>query len=1087
MQLLYQYSAVKDAQGGRVHGTLDKRVALEQMLRNTGLEVIYSSEEAATIRPVQQSSPSPQPLQAIEATHGAPVDAGEIDNMKTREKTMTNDNSRSRLYRVFALCSSVAFASGVCAQGVAQQPTSTAAQPADARLEEVVITGSRVITNGNDSPTPVTVVTTEELSAVHPGNLVEAMNDMPLFNGSRGQNTNPGNNGAAGSPAGAANATNQLNLRQMGVLRTLILYDGHRAPPSTADGTVDVNTIPQMLLQRVDVVTGGVSAVYGSDGVVGAVNFVTDTKFQGVKVNLEAGRSDYGDADTSEVGIAFGTSLFSDRGHLLGSFENRHQAPLESKFDRPWGKNVYTLQGFGTAAQPYYQVSGARQSNQTFGGRVTAGPLASYLGNATDGTRFDTGGYLVPFVRGTRLGLAPTYNASGNCGTCEIGGDGGYSEGQLRAGLDMNQFYGRFDFDFTDDLHGYLTVADTRNRSTGRGNGYTSGNYTITRDNAFLQPQYRNALGTSPTVNTTFTLGKMFTEIPRAYTETHSDQLFGVAGLQGTLGDYKWDVAYTYSDGSIDVRQNMAIDNGRFFAALDSVPSGGWVNGLPVGVPVCRASQTNAAYAGCVPLNPFGQNAGSQAAIDYFIHPVSYKTNIGMDDVAASITGAPFSTWAGPVNAALSGEWRKLSYEIVSGTPDPTGPIRANCAGIAAGCTATTTVYTASVANLAETTQTVKEAAVELNVPLLKDKSFAKSLDMSAAYRIANYDTLSDNANTWKVGMTWDPFDSLTVRATRSRDFRAPSLDETFRTLVAGAPARTFSDSLPGNPDSPLNANASSVNSGNPNLKPEVGDTFSYGFVWRATPNFDITVDAFNIKIQDAIFVVQGNTPAYQNSCYASGGTSVSNNPGNNVYCNLIVRDSTNHVIQWLQKPFNLAELDTWGADIELGYKTLIADKPLSLRLLTTYQPHLIYKQPGLADADYAGAWFGTNGLQSNPVWRATLFASFKPIDSLTIAVQERWRSSMPKVDGFPEWAAAPAYYSGSAIKSIAYTNLNLTFSPKLDIGKLDFFVTVQNLFNTDPPQAGFWGNPNPGQFGEVLAGDDIIGRYYTAGIRFRM
>jgi outer membrane receptor protein involved in Fe transport len=961
------------------------------------------------------------------------------------------------------------------------------AKPATAasdELVEVVVTGSRVIANGNDSPTPVTVVTTEELTTVHPGNMVEALNDIPLFNGSRGQATNQGNNGAAGSPAGAANATNQLNLRQMGVLRSLILVDGHRAPPSTADGSVDVDTIPQMLLKRVDVVTGGVSAVYGSDGIVGAVNFVTDTKFEGIKANLQAGRSSNSDAATSEGGIAFGTSLFSGRGHLMGSVETRHAAPINTWYARSWAANFYTLQGFGTAAQPYYQVSGARNSSQTYGGRVIGGNpgsgtaiLAALLGNATNGTRFDSGGLLVPFVRGTRLGVAPLYNASGNCAPCEIGGDGSNGNGQLRAGLDMNQLYGRLDFDFSDDLHANLSVSDTLNRGIGTG-GYTAGNYTIRADNAFLLQQYRTALGAA---TNTFTLGKVFTEIPRGESETHSRQLFINAGLQGSLGHYKWDVALANSNGSINVRQNRVIDQGRFFAALDSVVSNG--------VPVCRASLTNAAYAGCVPLNPFGQNAGSQAAVDYFMTRKSYETKIGMDDFSASITGALFDGWAGPVSAALSTEWRKLKYEIVSGTPDPTTvpAIRANCTGIVAGCNANTTVYNTSIANLPQRTQTVSEVAVEFAVPLLKDKVFAKSLDMNTAYRFAHYDR-AGNANTWKVGFTWDVGDMLTMRATRSRDFRAPSLDETFRTPVEGAPNRNFSDYLPGNPDSAanLNANASSVNTGNLTLIPELGDTLSYGFVVRATPNFDISVDAFNIKVKNAIFVIQGNTPAYQQACYAGGGTSASN-PGSSQFCQLIVRDATNRVIQWKQSPFNLAEVDTWGADIELGYRTAIANRPLSLRLLTTYQPHLIYKQPGLADFDYAGSWFGTNGLQSNPRWRATAFVSFKPTDSFALALQERWRSSMPKVDGAPDFAAAPAYYSGSPIKSIAYTNLNVTYTPKIGTGKLDLFLNVQNLFNTEPPQAGFWGNPNPGGFGEVLAGDDVIGRYLTAGVRFTL
>ncbi len=178
---------------------------------------------------------------------------------------------------------------------------------------------------------------------------------------------------------------------------------------------------------------------------------------------------------------------------------------------------------------------------------------------------------------------------------------------------------------------------------------------------------------------------------------------------------------------------------------------------------------------------------------------------------------------------------------------------------------------------LPQRTQTVSEAAVEFGVPLLKDKAFAKSLDLNTAYRFAHYDR-AGNANTWKVGFTWDPVDMMTVRATRSRDFRAPSLDETFRTPVAGAPARDFKRRAAGQSGLAvnLNANASSVNSGNLNLKPELGDTLSYGVVLRPTPNFDISVDAFNIKVKDAIFLIQGNTPAYQQACYAGGGTSAS-------------------------------------------------------------------------------------------------------------------------------------------------------------------------------------------------------------------
>ncbi len=177
----------------------------------------------------------------------------------------------------------------------------------------------------------------------------------------------------------------------MGVLRTLILFDGHRAPPSTPDGFVDLDTIPQMLLKRVDVVTGGVSAVYGSDAIVGAVNFVTDTAFEGIKGQFAGGplhlrrcghrrRRHCLRHRTCSVVVA--TSWAVSR--------RATAAPIDSKFARPWGKNVYTLQGFGTAAQPYYQVSGARMSEPDVRWpcrRRTIGEPV--LAIATDGTRFD--------------------------------------------------------------------------------------------------------------------------------------------------------------------------------------------------------------------------------------------------------------------------------------------------------------------------------------------------------------------------------------------------------------------------------------------------------------------------------------------------------------------------------------------------------------------------------------------------------------------------------------------------------------------------------------------------------------------------
>jgi iron complex outermembrane receptor protein len=954
-----------------------------------------------------------------------------------------------------ALCALASPALGQTASGAAM------AEDEASSKEAIVITGSRIVQNGNNMPTPVTVVTADVLTAVHPTNLAEALNDLPVFAGSRSQASNTGTSGAAGSPATSTNALNVINLRNMGLARTLILYDGHRAPPSTPEGFVDIDTIPQMLIKRVDVVTGGASAVYGSDAITGVVNFITDTEFKGIKANIQKGISTYGDAPTFEAGIAAGTDLFDGRGHFMASFNYRKDDGIDSKFARSWGNDVRTLQGDGTVALPYFQVTGARVNNATFGGLIRNGALIDQ--------QFNSSGALVPFVHGVKTGQGGTI-AAGQ--PYEIGGDGGYFNGQLRAALDLKQAYGRFDFDVADNVHFYVSAAYTANHSIGTGNWYSNTALTIGRNNAFLSPATVLAMGAAPS----FSFGKIFTSIPRSEMEANATQFLTNVGLKGEIGsDWHWELAYVRGRGDFKVQQNTVINQGRFFAALDSVISGG--------VAVCRAALTNAAYSGCVPLNPFGTNSESAAAVSYITGSVNWTTKLHMDDFSGSISGSPFSTWAGPLSVAISGEWRRTSEEIISGSL-PTA--RADCAGISFNCNANTQPYVAasgsgSVANLPLSSTTVGEGAIEVQVPLARDVPMLQSLDLNLAFRHAHYDR-AGNANTWKAGLTWQPVEALTFRVTRSRDFRAPTIDELFR--VQAFSLTNFTDVISGT--AVATTNIATYNGGNPNLKPEIAENFTAGVVFKPASNFSIAIDYFNIKVKNFIFGAQGNNPDQQKACYDSKGSSP--------YCALITRglgiydpsnplatSAANAVTAWYQVPGNVAEQSTYGADVEVNYRTSLFGRPTGLRLLTTWQPHVKFVQEGIKpDNDYGGVAFGTNGIQATPKWRVSAFLDFKATDNLTIGVLERWRSSL-KYHSDPNKVT-----SSPNIKSYSVTNLNVAYDFDLGSTKAVMFVNVANLFNATPPQAGFWGNPNPGQFGEFVLGDDVIGRYFTIGARVK-
>ena len=216
-------------------------------------------------------------------------------------------------FKIFGLlCSASAFQSAPPPSHSTSQP---AASETAADAEAITVTGSRIQRNGDASPSPVTVVATDDLLKVNPGStLAEALNTLPVFAGSRGATSNPTTSGSA---AGGNGGANQLNLRNLDPTRTLVLMDGHRVPPTLFNGVVDVDIIPQLLIQRVDVVTGGVSAVYGSDAISGVVNYIIDRKFNGLKLDASYGATQYGDGTKLDIAAAYRRQTWRARPHRV--------------------------------------------------------------------------------------------------------------------------------------------------------------------------------------------------------------------------------------------------------------------------------------------------------------------------------------------------------------------------------------------------------------------------------------------------------------------------------------------------------------------------------------------------------------------------------------------------------------------------------------------------------------------------------------------------------------------------------------------------------------------------------------------------
>ena len=213
-------------------------------------------------------------------------------------------------------------------------PVEAPAEQAGSGLDELVVTGTRVVRDGYSAPTPVSVISTEELRATAPANITDFVNTLPSIAGS----STPANTSGSVSPGGAGVAA--LNLRSLGTNRTLVLFDGQRSVQSTSTGQVDINTFPQALIERVEVVTGGASSAYGSDAIGGVVNFILNKKFTGVKTELEYGETTYADNGNVKFNLTGGTSIMGDKLHLLFSTEIFHQRGV---FDgiRDWNTTGY--------------------------------------------------------------------------------------------------------------------------------------------------------------------------------------------------------------------------------------------------------------------------------------------------------------------------------------------------------------------------------------------------------------------------------------------------------------------------------------------------------------------------------------------------------------------------------------------------------------------------------------------------------------------------------------------------------------------------------------------------------------------------
>jgi len=980
----------------------------------------------------------------------------------------------------------------LCAASVVAISSSAYAQQADVPVETVVVTGSRVISDITQSPTPITAVSADQLATTTPTTIPDALRKLPDFIGGSSPRSQ-GNGSGNGS-------SSSLSLRNLGVQRTLVLLDGHRVVASNSNGSVDVDSLPQMLMSRVDVVTGGASAVYGSDAVAGVVNFILDKKFTGFKYDMNVGISNYADGAEAKIGLAWGTDMFGGRGHYEAAarYFQQDMIPIAN---RPYGyqNNTWILAGSGTAAKPFVDVPYGRLFGQSLTGTISCGKNCS-LNNDT----FGAGGQLIPLTHGI-----PTTTA----GT-EQGGDGGYatpSDTTIIAGQHQAEFFNRFSYDFTPNVQGYIQASASEARDFSRWTPLLVSNASARPNTFFTNNPYLTA-ATSAALTAAATAAGNFVPAPvpsngtiapavapntpyftdaryvntvdgqdaevggNVYTTKGVNRVLSLnTGLTGTLAGFTWDLFYSHQESRQTVSDPQNTNNAKYMAAQDAViaPAGTKVNGVDVSGTIQCWVSTQAAYAslypGCVPINVFDPVRGiSQQAFNYMKTDTFYALTQTLDNVGGSISGGlGLGLPAGEITGALSAEMRWQNYNNKTNAL-PTDLV--DCTGLRM-CTvnggAAPTLWTQNVVAPVDASQNVWETALELNIPVLKDFPLAQDFNADIAGRYTDY-SISGPAQTWKFGINDKVNDAIRIRGTMSYDNRAPNLNDLYQPV--GLSSTGFPDLLTsGNNDTNL------VSRGNAKLTPEVAHTYTLGMV--VTPDFvpglNLSLDYYVTHMANAISY---QSPTVQNLCINSAPTYSS------PYCLLAVRpiapgqpgyaSLANFPTQILSQPLNSAKIQTEGWNFEADYNFDWADVwsaipgAMSLRHLVTYQP--VFETQNLPATPFN--W------TSMPKTRMTTFLDYS-VGDWNFDVQNNWLSGRNRATAPGQIYVVPHAHSMNL--------LDITISRRFDMwgGSSSMYFSVQNIGNTNAPLEGANASV-PGLFYPTSTLYNVMGRYFTIGLK---
>lgn len=773
-------------------------------------------------------------------------------------------------------------------------------------IEEIVITGSRIRTGRQAPSIPVDMVTANDIKLSGYTNVEDVLNNMPQFVPERGSSTN-----STADPTATGAAT--VNLRGLGGARTLVLVNGRRYTFFDSSQRTDINNIPASLIERVEVVTGGASAVYGSDAVGGVVNFILKDDFEGVELRSQFNQTSKGDGNITDISLTLGGNFADDKGNAVVVFNYLDREPIMTT-DRTLTRNVLSDQTDSNGNRVLSEAGSSFIPNGRFAGipssasAIAAVPGLDLALAAAGLTGIGNNGFTVD---DNGLNQRPYVGASVSGGRGDMFNY--HVDNFLRVPQERYAITTLVDYEVSDNAKVYFEGAFSHNETTtGFASSFINQSFPVEVANPYISPELGAVLqlldengvgGAADDGLVNLTINRRLVELGPRRNEDTRDAFRALVGLEGTVGDYDYNAYYSFTRSD---NTQIQVGNASRAAFAEGILSGSGPGGDPI-------------------LNPFGANI-SPEGVEFLDIATTNTEATELEVFGATISGDLFDVSAGPVAALFGTEWRSSSVDF---RPDES-------------------LLTGDVAGFNETSPAKGEIEVfelftEISVPLVAEKSGIKALNATGAYRYSDYDLeQTGGVNTFLVGLDWQVNDSLAFGTQFQRAIRAPSVGEAFggqrlfpvgavdpcaqasaatdATIRALCEAKGVPSALVGDASIQPNNQIPGLFGGNPALIEEESDTFTLSAIItpESLPDLRISIDYFDISIDDTIGLAGGSVSNVLNLCY------VQIQDLSSASCLAAGRNSSTGVIDTLNPVAvinaNVGSLETSGIDLQVSY-----------------------------------------------------------------------------------------------------------------------------------------------------------------------